>query len=134
MRQDKRTRDQLLAEIDRLRRGSIIDEVGQTLRWTLAVACIAFVAWCMREAVRDLAGLQTNANISVGFLGKIEVAATLSMVFGVGGVLYGVAQRSLRRKTVKRLQARIQLYERRQDPRRSSSELAEDGTTNPEDR
>lgn len=133
LRKDSRTREQLITEVDRLRRGYIVEEVGQSVRVAVSAACIAFVAWCGKDVVASLAGLQTNAHIVVDVLGRVEVAATLMISFGAAGVLYGLQQRSLRRRTVRRLQARIQEFERRTDPRRTSSHLLPDGSTNPED-
>ena len=133
MRQDVRSREQLLNEIDRLRKGSYIEEAGKTIRVIVSAGCIAFVAWCGKEAMLGLSGADTTANIVVSVLGRLEIAAIFSLSFGGAGVLYGLGQRSLRRSTVRRLQARIQAFERRSDPSRSSSMLTPEGTTNPED-
>lgn len=133
MKKDPRNREQLLAEIDRLRVGYWIEEVGATTRFLIGALSVGFVAWCGKEIFVTLAGQTTDAHIVIDFLSRIEVAAVFSLATGAGGVLYGLSQRQLRRTTVKRLQARNQALERRFDPKRTSSELAPDGSTNPED-
>lgn len=133
LRKDPRTREQLIAEVDRLRQGYIGQEIGSTIRTAVMAGCVGFVAWCGKEVVASLAGMDTNAHIVVNVLSRLEVAAALSLGVGAAGVMYGLAQRKLRRDTVQRLQSRIQVFERRADPARSSSLLMPDGTTNPED-
>jgi hypothetical protein len=80
--------------------------------------------------VDSLAGKQTFANIGISMLFDSRV---LGIIFGGGGILYGVAQRKLRQGTVKKFQPRIQQLEKLIDSKRSTSRLTAIGETNPED-
>lgn len=133
MKKDIPSREQLLAENARLRVGYWIEEASATTRFLIGALCVAFVTWCAKEVFGTLAGRSTDAHIVIDFFSRIEVAAVISIATGAGGVLYGFSQRQLRRATVKRLQGRIYALERGADPGRTSSELAPDGSTNPED-
>jgi hypothetical protein len=95
--------------------------------------CFSFIAWCILEAVRSLSGLSTHADISITLMSRMEIAATISLLCGAGGTIYGFQQRQVRRKVVRRLHGRIATLERRLDPHRTSSHLTPSGDTNPED-
>ena len=94
-------------------------------------------------SVGEIAGMNTNANILLSvnasffpkfFSDKLSlVAGALMTVFGIGGILYGVWERSLRMATVSHLQGRIKVSEKKIDPNRSSSMLTSKGETRPED-
>ena len=112
---------------------SVAEQVGQTVRIAIIMLGLVGIAWCARLIVSDLAGKITDANIAIDMLGKLEVSVALGWAVGIGGAIYGVSQNKLRKRTVKRLAGRVKTLEGMIDPGRSSSELGEDGDTNPED-
>lgn len=80
--------------------------------------------------VDSLAGKQTDAKIGIEMLFDSRV---LGAIFGTSGVLYGIYERRLRRKTVQHVQPRVKQLEERLDVNRTSSKLTPAGDTNPED-
>jgi hypothetical protein len=86
------------------------------------------------RCVDTLAGRATEANIILKFLGDLNVSNALAYILGGGGIVYGMNERRLKKRTIKRLEDRIHLYEQQIDPGRSSSRLGTDGDTNPNDR
>src|SRR5438105_4597583 len=120
-RRDSRTRDQLLAEIDFLRRGGIAEQVGRTVRiLIIAGACVA-VAYFIGEVLISFAGKSTNAEVAVNLIGDLRVSIAIAWGAAAGGLLYGRAQRKLRGQAVERLTKRVAELETELDPRRSSS-------------
>ena len=97
------------------------------IRWSAIVLCALFGYL----SVATLAGKETNAVIDIKMLLDSNV---LGIIFGGGGIVYGVVQWRLKRRVIARLQPRIQAFEQQIDPSRSSSLLTEHGETNPEDR
>lgn len=77
--------------------------------------------------IASLAGKTTLAAIGISFLANLTVSKGLAYIFGVGGVSYGLGERYVRRKTVRRTGGRIKELEARIDPKRSSSNLTEAG-------
>jgi hypothetical protein len=80
-----------------------------------------------------LAGKTTLASLVLSVLANAKVSDCICLLFGGGGAVYGVAQRQLRRRAIKRLTGRPKELEVAIDPNRSSSELTARGTTRPED-
>ena len=80
--------------------------------------------------ISDLSGEHTIADLSL--IGKIEISDAVLMLFGGGGTLYGLRQRKIRRDTIESLSGRQAEYEKKVDPKRSSSQLTKRGTTPPE--
>jgi hypothetical protein len=127
------TIDRLQAENDFLRRGGVAEEIGKSVRVLLICAAIIAVAYLLGHAIESLAGKETDANIFVNLLGKLEISVILSWVVGGAGVAYGRSQMKLRKTTVQRLHGRIKSLEIEIDPARQSSKLTPRGDTNPED-
>ena len=127
------TVDRLQAENDFLRRGGIADEIGKSVRVLLICAAAVAIAYLLGHAIESLSGKDTDANIIVSLLGKLEISVILSWVAGGAGVAYGRSQMKLRKTTVERLHARIKSLETEIDPARKSSKLTPRGDTNPED-
>jgi hypothetical protein len=90
-------------------------------------------------SISALAGKETLANIgilgsiNIGLLGKLPVSDLVQSILTVGSILYGIGQRQLRHRTIKRLANERNDLERLIDRHRSSSGLTETGRTNPED-
>jgi hypothetical protein len=119
-----------IARLEHTRKLRIIDGSVSIINTLIKFGCLAAVFLFSYWMVDSLAGKQTFANIGVSVLFD---SRTLAIIFGGGGVVYGLAERRLRKKTVKRFQPRIKELEQLLDPNRTSSLLTEGGDTNPED-
>lgn len=95
---------------------------------------VSWIAYCFYLCILALAGKTTLAEIIIRFFANIGVSESLAYVLGGGGLIYGIRERRLRQRTVKRLQPRIQQLEEIIDPKRSSSGLTPLGETDPRDR
>jgi hypothetical protein len=105
------------------------DVLSAAMKW----GSISFLAYCLYLSVNSLAGQDTFAKIGIGFMVNMTVSKWVAYVFGLGGTAYGWNERRLRRNTVLRLGPSRLEYERRLDPRRSSSGLTLSGDTSPEE-
>jgi len=125
--------ERLQAENDFLRRGGIAEEVGKSIRVLLICAAAVAITYLLGHAIESLSGKETDANIIVSLLGKIEISVVLSWVVGAAGVVYGRSQMKLRKATIERLHGRIKSLEEGIDPGRTTSKLTKSGDTNPGD-
>lgn len=136
-KRDGRTKEQLLADNEFLRRGGWAEQIGPTVRLALSVVCILGVAYIAKDAAigvaRELAGKETNANVVWSFLNDFRVSILFGWGVGAAGVLYGLKERRLRKRTVERLARRVADFEIQHDKGRTSSQLTPRGDTNPED-
>lgn len=112
----------------------MLDLVATGLSLVIPWGSVVLIAWLVTDAVNGLAGKYTFADIGVRFLADIKVSEAVAYVVGGGGMLYGYKERRLRQKNIARLSGRNQEYEKRVDPKRSSSGLTPEGKTRPEDR
>lgn len=94
------------------------------------------IAYWAYRVVDTLAGRTTLADIGidVSVIANENVGQLLAWLTGAGGIIYGLAQRRLRRRTIHRLQGRIRDLETQIDPGRTSSSITTTGQTRPEDR
>lgn len=133
MAKKNKTRAELEAELRALRRtkmtSGLTEIILNLIRFGALVACVYFLS----SSIQNLAGKSTDANIFVQFLGDFNVGQGVAVLFGAGGTMYGLAQRSQRQRMIERLHGRIKQLERQIDPRRSSSNITETGDTNPVD-
>jgi hypothetical protein len=129
----KKTLADYKAENRILRRTHISVSIASVINTLIRWAGIVGIVYCIYLSINALAGRQTIANIAVNFLGSLTVSKSVAYILGGGGVIYGVAERKLRQRTIKRLQGRIQQLETARDPKRTSSRLTERGETNPSD-
>lgn len=97
----------------------------------------AFIAWAGKSTIAfvDLSarldGAAFDCPVSVG---KVITAIGFAFLCAIAGVGYGILQRRLRLAAVSSLAPfKIEL-ERREDAKRSSSGLAHDGQTHPDDK
>ena len=109
---------------------AIVSVVKALLKYGATVACV-YLAYL---AVAALAGKGTFASLGLSILGNVTVKDSIYVVLTVGGIIYGLGQRQLRRHNIERLTKRPIELEKRFDPKRASSELTRRGTTRPEDR
>jgi hypothetical protein len=116
---------------------ALIEQVGLTVRVVVIGAVLLGVAYFAKESfvesVRELAGRETKSNIAVEFINHVEVSITLAWMWAAGATLYGLKERQLRKRTIKHMQQHKRALEDSIDPKRSSSELDEDGSNNPGD-
>jgi hypothetical protein len=107
----------------------IASVANNLIKWVGVVAVFYFLS----RGIDSIAGQNTIANIAISLVSDLKINQYLAYALGLGGAGYGVAQRNLRRKTVKRLQGNIVSMEKTIDPGRSSSKLTPEGCTRPED-
>lgn len=93
----------------------------------------AFVAWCSLQAVRALAGKDTNVDVLTRIVTKLTSNDAFSwmLVAIFGGWAY--RERSLRKRKVRALVDMKNKLEAELDPGRTSSQIQPDGSTNPKD-
>jgi hypothetical protein len=108
--------------------------LGQYLiKYGALVICV----WRLSVALEAFAGRQSLAEILIflktDFEANPAVSHAVMGILGLTGAGYGVRQRSLRQKDIKRLGNRVVELEKRLDPDRSSSRLTLDGRSRPED-
>lgn len=127
--QDKGKGDELLSKYTRIE--AITSVLNNLIRWG-ALTGIAFLIY---KSIDTLAGRTTLADmgVSVSFFTSIRVSQLLAWGLAVGGMGYGLTQRSLRGRTIERQSGRIIALEAMVDPERTSSRLTTKGKTRPED-
>lgn len=108
---------------------AIVSLGGNLFRYTALVAVFYYIYLC----VAALAGKTTLANIGINVLANVKISEVVAWLFGGSGVIFGLNQRRLRRKTIEHVQTRNIMLEQRLDPNRTSSQLTPRGETNPRD-
>jgi hypothetical protein len=98
----------------------------------VAVAVVA--GYYIRDIVRDLARKQTDASLVVKMMLGLSADRWIAYAVGVAGTAFGLKERRLKRRDIKRLSRRTNDLESRLDPNRTSSELLPDGRTREDDR
>ena len=126
--------DQLEFELRRQRGHTIYAAVVRLSKWLP----VCFIAFCFERAVESLAGRTTLANFGLFLVADLKantvVSHLVTLLFGVGGVSYGVRERRLREKNIERMSSQNTELEKLIDSNRSSSKLTRKGQTRPEDR
>lgn len=111
----------------------LLDVVDSSIKVACKWGGICLCAYFAYKSVSALAGRTTIASIIVRVLGQLRLPEILGSGVGLVGVVYGLGQRSLRRRNIRRLAKAKQELETRLDPDRTSSGLTPLGTTRPED-
>ena len=93
------------------------------------MGALAYIFHVTMAAATAYAGKVSLADIQFSLLSDEHFATIISVLFGVGGLTYGVKERRLRKKTVSRLSEKARFYEERHDPDRGSSRLTPLGDT-----
>jgi len=101
--------------------------VGQLIKWG-ALVLIAFRGF---GALEVFAGKTTFADLGFRFLGNLTVSRGIISLFTTSGWVYGLGQRSLRRRNIERIVPDKNELERILDKNRTSSNLSKKGTTPP---
>lgn len=111
-----------------------IDAVVTITKTIVQYSFLAFCVYYIYRSIAVLAGKATFASLGLSVLGNIQVSDGIYIVLTGGSIIYGLGQRELRRRNIKRLTERPIEMEKRLDPNRSSSGLTTRGTTRPEDK
>ena len=127
----KKTAAELRLENKILRQSRIVESVTTIVTTGLKCAMLVLIFRYLYLSIDVLAGKTTVASVLLNFLGSLTVSKTLAYLFGGTGVVYGIAERQVRRKTIKRIGGRIKLLEMMIDPDRSSSGLTDKGDPAP---
>ncbi len=121
-------------EADFLLRSKRLDIIEVAVRLAVPWGALVAIAYWVHADIIALAGKQTLAQIGLSFMGDIKVSDAVAYIFGAAGAGYGIAERTLRRKTIARLTDEGRRLEQMVDQHRTSSNLTRQGTTRPEDR
>jgi len=122
-----RTEQQAMLSFKRI--DAVSDILRQAIRWGgwVAIARYAYLA------IASLAGRQTFADIAIRFLENLKVSNSICYGVTISSLIYGIGQRQLRRRNIRRTAHDKNEAERLLDPKRTSSDLTERGTTSPGD-
>ncbi len=130
----KKSKAELEAELRVFKKARTTEGIVQVFLNLIKWGAIVLLARYFYLAIVALAGKITLTDITIGFLGNLKVSIALAWGFGIGGIIYGLVERKLRKDNIERLQGRIKTLEQAIDSRRSSSNLTERGDTRPEDK
>lgn len=101
----------------------------QVIQW----GALIWIARYGYLSIMALAGRQTFADVALNFLANLKVSQGICYLVTLGSILYGLGQRQLRRRNIRRLAHDKNELERILDPKRTSSNLTDKGTTRPGD-
>jgi hypothetical protein len=110
-----------------------IDKGATTIQKLAFYGAICYIAYQIRLSVVSLAGYDTSVAVSYMTETGCGITITVSISFGLLGMIYGYRRHKLYRDAIKTLAPRVAEYEKLIDPKRTSSGLRTDGTTNPKD-
>ena len=134
-----KSKAELQAEVNILRNTHISNNLTKLSRTVVKVLGTVAIFFFIRDMVVAMAGQETvgaltfNTNIITDLKANQAMVTLAGVLFGTGGVSYGVAQRNSKQKSISRLSMRKEELEKRLDPGRQSSSLTTNGTTRPED-
>jgi len=127
----KRTREEIEESI--IKFNSLTKLIAQILLAVIKWGGIVLVCRYGYLAIISLAGKTTIANILVSIITDLKMNQWFGLVFGSGGVSYGIVQKRLRKKEIKRLATRCDFLEKKIDPDKTSSGLTIQGVHKEED-
>ena len=110
-----------------------LDAVVMICREIIKWGAIVLLGRYAYLSIAALAGQQTLADIAVRFLGNLTVSNSIAYILAGGGVAYGLGERQLRRRHIKRNVKSKNDLEKILDPKRTSSERTDTGKTRPGD-
>ena len=134
MAKPKKTRAQLEAENEYLKRGHLAESLAAFGSTAFKWGSLSFIFWCLQGMVVAIAGKQTFASVAFAFLTDIKIDRWSAYALASFGLAYGQQQRALRKRNISRFHRRIEEFETQADKGRSSSELTERGDTRPEEK
>jgi hypothetical protein len=106
-----------------------LDTVSEICKELIKWAGIVLLAYFGFRTIGVLAGRTTGADIALKVLGNLNVSRGVIALLAGGGWVYGLGQRALRRRHIKRIVPAKNELEKLLDPKRTSSDLTEKGTT-----
>lgn len=154
MAKTKKTREELAVENRFLRANHAANNLTKVVQDLVKYGAYTAIAFYVYLGIASLAGRKTEADINVNASASGEFAVgqsehpgeaesalgglpqaviLLSLLFGVGGVLYGRNQARLRQQVIERFHQYQLKAEQAIDPHRTSSKLTPRGQTRPED-
>jgi len=107
------------------------DTIGDLGRYVIQWTGLVLIAYFFYRTFDSFAGRNTFAEIGIKILGKITVSRGIVSLLTASGWVYGLGQRSLRRRNIERLAPAKNKVERLLDSHRTSSDLTSRGTTPP---
>jgi len=110
-----------------------LDTFSVIIRDVIKWGGIAYLGRCTYLVIAVLAGKSTFADIGIRFLANVKVSDGIIALLIGGGWAYGFGQRQLRRRHIKHIENSKNELERLLDPKRTSSNLTDKGTTRPGD-
>lgn len=106
-----------------------LDVVADAFRTLCQWGTLAFIAFMFYRIAEVLAGKSTYAYGNFQFLANVTVSRSIISLLTASGWVYGLGQRSLRRKHIERTVPAKTALEKQLDSRRTSSNLTPKGTT-----
>ncbi len=103
-------------------------------RTGLVVLAVILVVGSARDVLIAFAGKETAANLALSLIVNLQADRWFAYLFGVAGTGYGIVQRQLRRRNIRRMTGHNAEVEERLHPGRTSSGLTPEGKTRSEDR
>lgn len=100
----------------------------------IVAGAVVWIFSDLRDVLVAFAGHETNANVMIKILAQIQADRWAAYILGGGGIGYGMLERRLHRRTIKRLTTRPTELEHRIHAKRTSSGLTPEGRTRREDR
>jgi len=151
-----KTKAELNAEVRLLKAHGFGNNVTKVFRDFIMYGSFLGIAYFTYLSIDTLAGRNTTADIKVKAEGALSLnpeqskskvtkeaskavptkyiaAFSLAILFGIGGIVYGRKQATLRKDVIERYHPPIQEAEKIIDSKRSSSQLTYRGNTRPED-
>ncbi len=111
----------------------IIDETGKTVRTAIRACGWCFAAVVLYWVVNVLAGRTTSLLVQVALNLLFDIRFAVMLGSTGAAVIWALAERRLRQRTIMRLHPRIKYLESILDAGRSTSNLTPKGETNPMD-
>jgi hypothetical protein len=130
-RKEKKSRDEIEASVARFTEivRSITSIIQLSVKGIIILGCFFFIY----KSISSLAGLDTNANIVLQVLTDLKANQWFGYVVGGGGLVYGIRERRLRQRNIKRMAERTDKLEKAIDPQKNSSYLSMVGEARMED-
>ncbi len=110
------------------------DQIYKIVALVIKCVLIGYGVHELRVAIEALAGYSTSLKVAMNLEVNRNLVDAAAIVFGGGGIAYGLRERKLKRDKTQSMASRITQLELGYDPKRSSSGLLPDGRTNPSDK
>jgi hypothetical protein len=111
-----------------------IDGLAALGRTGLVVLAVIFLGFYAKEVLVAFAGKETAATLALSLVANLQADRWFAYLVGAGGLGYGVVERQLRRRNIKRMTGHSEEVEKRLHSARTSSGLTPQGKTRSEDR